>query len=59
MEDKERWMELCEQASKEPDPERLLELVRQVNALLEEKETRLRSGAGDAESDQVRPCAQN
>jgi len=46
MEDKERWMELCEQASKEPDPERLLELVRQVNALLEEKETRLRVEPG-------------
>jgi hypothetical protein len=41
MQDKERWMELCEQASKEPDPERLLELVQQVNALLEEQETRL------------------
>lgn len=42
MEDKERWMELCEQASEEPDPERLLELVQQVNALLDEKETRLK-----------------
>jgi hypothetical protein len=46
MKDKERWMELCEQASKEPDPERLLELVRQVNTLLEEKETRSRVPPG-------------
>ena len=46
MQDKERWMELCEQASKEPDPERLLELVQQVNALLEEKETRLSASPG-------------
>ena len=41
MQDKERWMQLCEQASKEPDPERLLELVQQVNALLEERDTQL------------------
>ena len=46
MQDKEHWMELCEQASKEPDPERLLELVQQVNALLEEKETRLSASPG-------------
>ena len=46
MQDKERWMELCEHASKEPDPERLLELVQQVNALLEEKESRLSVSPG-------------
>ena len=34
---KERWRELCEQASVEQDPDKLLELVREINQLLEEK----------------------
>jgi hypothetical protein len=38
---KERWMELCEQASVEQDPQKLLELAQQINDLLEEKERRL------------------
>ena len=38
---KERWRELCEQASVEQDPDKLLELVREINQLLEEKQTRL------------------
>jgi hypothetical protein len=38
---KERWRELCEQASVEQDPDKLLELVREINQLLEEKRTRL------------------
>ncbi len=37
---KERWMELCAQASNEQDPERLLALVQEINRLLEEKERR-------------------
>jgi hypothetical protein len=40
--DREHWMELCEQASNEPDPERLLQLVQQINAELEEKDTRVK-----------------
>ncbi|HVM92017.1 MAG TPA: hypothetical protein VMT67_04350 [Terriglobales bacterium] len=40
-EKRERWMELCAQAATEQDPERLMELVREINALLEEKEQRL------------------
>jgi hypothetical protein len=43
VEHKERWMELCEQASNEPDPIRLLQLVQQINAVLEEKEARLKT----------------
>jgi hypothetical protein len=39
---KERWMELCEQASKEQDPRRLSELVRQISQILEGKEQRLK-----------------
>ncbi len=38
---KERWMELCAQAAVEQDGEKLMELVRQINALLEGKERRL------------------
>jgi len=39
---KERWFELCEQAATEQDPQKLLELIREINRLLEEKQQRLR-----------------
>ena len=38
---RERWMRLCEQAVTEEDPERLMELVSEINRILEEKERRL------------------
>jgi hypothetical protein len=38
----ERWQALCSQAAQEQDPDRLMELVRQINELLEEKEQRLK-----------------
>ena len=38
---KERWRELCEQASVEQDPEKLLNLVREISRPLEEKQARL------------------
>ena len=38
---RERWQELCAQAAEEQDPEKLLELVKEINRLLEEKEQRL------------------
>ena len=41
--DKERWMELCEQAAKEQDRERLLQLVQEINRLLDEKQDCLNS----------------
>jgi hypothetical protein len=31
----ERWRRLCEQAAKEQDPKRLVQLVREMNDLLE------------------------
>lgn len=40
-ETKERWLLLCEQAAVEEDAERLLELVKEINRILEEKEKRL------------------
>ena len=40
-ETQELWMSLCAQAAVEQDPVRLLELVKRINELLEEKEKRL------------------
>lgn len=42
---KEYWMHLCEQAANEQDPEKLMELVKEINRLLEEKEQRLKNAA--------------
>lgn len=38
----ERWRLLCAQAAEEQDSEKLLELVKEINRLLEEKELRLK-----------------
>jgi hypothetical protein len=38
---KEYWMQLCEQAANEQDSARLMELVREITRLLEEKARRL------------------
>jgi hypothetical protein len=46
-ENKERWKQLCEQAANEQDPAKLVELVKQINDLLENKKRRL-----DSPSDQ-------
>jgi hypothetical protein len=42
MKNKERWQELREQASKEQDSKKLLELTNEIQRLLEEKNERLR-----------------
>jgi hypothetical protein len=39
---KERWMELCELATTEHNPKKMVELVREINELLEAKESRLK-----------------
>ena len=36
-----RWQELCAQAAVEQDPAKLLELVKEINRLLAEKQDRL------------------
>jgi hypothetical protein len=38
---RERWMELCAQVASEQDPDRVLELAKEINELLEQKERRL------------------
>jgi hypothetical protein len=40
-ENKERWRVLCAQAAVEQDPEKLLELVKEIDAMLAAKEERL------------------
>jgi hypothetical protein len=42
-ETKEHWMALCECAAVEQDSERLIELIRQINQMLDEKEKRLKT----------------
>jgi hypothetical protein len=41
-ETKELWLELCEQAANEQDPDRLLAVVREIDAALELKIRRLK-----------------
>jgi hypothetical protein len=38
---KEDWMRLCEQIAIEQDTDRMLELLRELNGMLDEKEKRL------------------
>ena len=38
---KELWKYYCEQAAVEQDPDKLMQLVREINRVLEEKENRL------------------
>jgi hypothetical protein len=37
----DRWRMLCEQAAKEQDPQKLMELVAEIDRLLSEKQARL------------------
>lgn len=41
-ETKDRWFELCAQAAVEQDPDKLIELVKEISRLLDEKEARLK-----------------
>jgi hypothetical protein len=40
-ENRERWMRLCEQAANEQNPEKLMELVKEITKLLDDKARRL------------------
>ena len=40
MKDREKWMRLCEQASREQDPKKMIALMAQIIRLLNEKEDR-------------------
>ena len=39
--DTERWKQLCEQAATEQDPQKLRELIDEIDRLLAEKQNRL------------------
>ena len=41
MKDKEHWMHLCEQAAREQDGVKLMELVAEITRLLDAKQNRL------------------
>ena len=41
----ERWRKLCEQAAIEQDPQKLLQLIEEIDRLLEVKEERLQQAA--------------
>jgi ABC-type transporter Mla subunit MlaD len=43
MRDKERWLELCEQAAVEQDADKLFTLIHEITRLLDEKEQRLQA----------------
>jgi hypothetical protein len=40
----EEWKNLCEQAAVEQDPQKLLDLIRRINELLDAKKNRLAGG---------------
>jgi len=42
MKDKPHWTELCQQASVEQDHGKLMELIKEITRLLDEKEERIR-----------------
>jgi hypothetical protein len=50
----ESWRELCERASKEQDPQKLVALVERINRILEAREKKLRR-PGDGVPDVVLP----
>jgi hypothetical protein len=50
-EKREIWMHLCEQAAVEQDPDKLMDLIKQINQLLEEKERRLKSESSFSDTD--------
>jgi hypothetical protein len=51
-EKKERWQELCQQASTEQDPDKLSELVAEIERMLQEKQDRLNERRRSPATDQ-------
>jgi len=49
MKNGERWMELCEQASREQDPKKMIALTAEIIRLLNEKEDRVIHRSGKPE----------
>ena len=53
----ERWRELCAQAAVEPDPQKLMELVKEISRLLDEKQVRNRIEPKHPRPDEGEPPA--
>jgi len=53
---KERWEELCELATKEQDPQKLIELMKEIDRLLEIKLNRLKGAPRSAGSSFKSAC---
>ena len=53
---KERWEELCELATKEQDPQKLIELMKEIDRLLEIKLNRLKGAPRSAGSSFSSAC---
>jgi hypothetical protein len=54
----ERWRQLCAKAAVEQDPQRLMELVKEISRLLDEKQTRNRiepKATGHSNDDPLEP----
>lgn len=54
--EKERWMQLCELATMEQDPVKLMELVAEINRILEAKENRLKAASDTASKEPPSPA---
>ena len=57
-EKREIWMHLCEQAAVEQDPNKLMDLIKQINQLLEEKELRLKGNLNSPNRDPNEGCGE-
>lgn len=57
-EKKERWIRLCELASKEQDSEKLLRLVEEINRLLDEKNQTLKTEKDGSQEQKNQPPSQ-
>jgi hypothetical protein len=51
----ERWRDLCAQAAVEQDPQKLMELVREISRLLDEKQCRSRPERKESNQESGRP----
>ncbi len=54
-ETRELWLRLCEQAAVEQDHNRLLELIREISALFDEKEARLQAARSGKQVETTKP----
>jgi hypothetical protein len=51
----ERWRQLCAEAAVEQDPQKLMELVKEINRLLDLKQQRGRPGHNESNQAEGKP----